>query len=84
MNAMLLSLGLPDNMWREAVLSACYVLNRVPYKKLDQTPYELWKGYAPNLTFLRVRRCLAKVPLLDFKWENIRSKTFDSMFVGYA
>ena len=44
MNAMLLSLGLPDNMWGEVVFSACYVLNRVPHKKLDQTLYELWKG----------------------------------------
>ncbi|KAL0413818.1 UNVERIFIED_CONTAM: Retrovirus-related Pol polyprotein from transposon TNT 1-94 [Sesamum radiatum] len=44
MNAMLLSSGLPENMWGEAVLSACYVLNRVPHKKLDKTPHELWKG----------------------------------------
>ncbi|KAL0303823.1 UNVERIFIED_CONTAM: Retrovirus-related Pol polyprotein from transposon TNT 1-94, partial [Sesamum radiatum] len=44
MNAMLLSSGMPDNMWGEAVLSACYILNRVPHKKLDKTPYELWKA----------------------------------------
>jgi len=41
MNAILLSLGLSDNMWGEAILSACYILNKVPHKKLDQTPYEL-------------------------------------------
>ena len=51
MNAMLLSSGLPDNMWGETVLSAYYILNRIPHKKLDQTPCELWKGYAPNLSF---------------------------------
>jgi len=44
MNAMLISLGLPDNMWGKAILTAYFILNKIPYKKLDQTPYELWKG----------------------------------------
>jgi len=41
MNAMLISLGLPHNMLGEAILTACYILNKVSYKKLDLTPYEL-------------------------------------------
>ena len=28
--------------------------------------------------------CLAKVPLPVFKQKNIHSKTFDSVFIGYA
>lgn len=51
MNAMLLSSGMSTQMWGEAILSACYILNRVPHKRLDKTPYELWKGFAPNLNF---------------------------------
>lgn len=84
MNAMLVSSGLPDEMWGEAVLSACHVLNRVPHKRLDKTPYELWKGYPPNLSFLRVWGCLAKVGLPDYKKSNIGPKTFDAVFIGYA
>ena len=84
MNAMLLSSGMPDNMWGEAVLSACYILNRVPHKKLDKTPYELWKGFAPNLNYLKVWGCLAKVAYPDFKKTNIGPKTFDCVFIGYA
>jgi len=53
-NAMLVSSGLPNNMWGEAVLTTCFILNGVPHKKLDQTPYELWKGYAPNPNYLKV------------------------------
>ena len=34
MNAMLISSGLPDQMWGEAVLSACYILNKVPNSAL--------------------------------------------------
>ena len=42
-NVMLVSSGLPKNMWGEALYSACHILNRVPYKNFEKTPYELWK-----------------------------------------
>jgi len=77
---MLLSLGLSNNMWGKAVLFACYILNRAAHKKLDQTLYELWKGYA--LSFLKVWGRLAKLPLPNFKLKNIGPKTFDSIFIG--
>ena len=54
MNAMLISSGLPDNMWKEAILSTCHVLNRVPHNKLDKTPYELWKGNPPELNYFQI------------------------------
>lgn len=37
-NPLLISYDLP---WREAFLSACYILNRISYKKSNITPYEL-------------------------------------------
>ena len=49
MNVMLISYNLPTNMWEEAILFAWYVLNKAPHKKLDKTPYEIWKSHAPNL-----------------------------------
>ena len=52
MNAMLISSGLPQNMWGEAVLSANYLLNKIPRKQEDKTPYDLWKGRAPSYKFL--------------------------------
>ena len=52
MNAMLLSSGLPPNMWGEAILSANYLLNKVPKKKEEKTPYELWKGRKPSYNYL--------------------------------
>ncbi|KAL4319632.1 hypothetical protein GQ457_18G010610 [Hibiscus cannabinus] len=84
MNSLLISYGLSDNMWGDAILSANHILNRVPHKKLDNTPYELWKGYAPNLQYLKVWGCLAKVGLPDFKKSTIGSKTVDAVFIGYA
>ena len=54
MNAMLISSGLPQNMWGEAILSANYLLNKLPKKKAKKTPYELLKGMKPSYKYLRV------------------------------
>ncbi|RVX05571.1 Copia protein [Vitis vinifera] len=54
MNAMVVSSGAPLNLWGEAILSACHIQNKIPYKKTGKTPYELWKGYAPNIAYLKV------------------------------
>ena len=37
-NAMLISSGLPQNLWGEAVLIANFILNRVPHKKTGLIP----------------------------------------------
>ena len=54
MNSMLISSNAPDNLWGEAILSACHLQNRIPHKRTGKTPYELWKGYKPNLKYLKV------------------------------
>ena len=61
MHAMLVSFGLPQNMWGEIILSANYLLNKIPKKKVENTPYELWRGRQPSYKHLRVWGCLAKV-----------------------
>ena len=61
MNAMLISYNLPQNMWGEGVLTGNYHLNKIPKKKVEKTPYELWKGRKPSYKYLRVWGCLAKV-----------------------
>ena len=35
-NAMLISFGLPQNMWCESILSSNYFLNKVPRKKKEK------------------------------------------------
>ena len=44
MNAMLIRSSLPQNMRGEAILSTNYLLNKVPKKKVEKTPYKLWIG----------------------------------------
>ncbi|XP_074290879.1 uncharacterized protein LOC141617597 [Silene latifolia] len=84
MNAMLISSGMPTNMWGEAILSACFVPNRVPHKKLETTPYELWKGHKPNLNYLKVWGCLGKIGIPVCQRSKIGPKTIDGIFIGYA
>ena len=84
MNSLLLGSGAPQNFWGEALLSSNYILNRLPHKKLDKTPYELWKGHAPSYKFLKVWWCLAKVPIPPPKRTRIGPKTVDCVFIGYA
>ena len=84
MNSMLVSSSTLDNLQGEAILSACHIQNKIPYKKTRKTPYELCKGYTPNLKYLRVWGCLAKVILPEPKKMKIGSKTSDCLFIGYA
>ena len=83
-NAMLIESGASLTLWGEAILTACHVLNRVPHKKIKITPYELWKGYKPNLGYFRVWGCLAFVRLTDPKRPKIGVRTTTCAFLGYA
>ena len=70
-NSLLVSASTPNNLWGEAILSTCHLQNRILYKKIGKTPYELWKGNVPNLKYLKVWGCLAKVMLPDPKKRKI-------------
>ena len=63
MNAMLINFGTPQNLWKEAILSANHILNKIPLKRKDITPYELWKGKKPYYNYLKVWGCLAKLAI---------------------
>jgi hypothetical protein len=83
-NAMLDSSCLPKSWWGEAILAACFVLNRVPSVKGDKTPYEGWKGRKPALGFLRAWGCLAEVNVPACKKRKLGQKPVDCAFLGYA
>ena len=84
MNAMLVSSGAPLNLQGEVILSTYHIQNKIPYKKTGKNPYELWKGYAPNIAYLKVWGCLAKALYPKPKKRKLGLKTFDAMFIGYV
>ncbi|GKA05644.1 retrotransposon protein, putative, ty1-copia subclass [Tanacetum coccineum] len=44
---------LPKSFWGYALESVVRILNMVPTKKVERTPYEIWHGKAPKLSYLR-------------------------------
>ncbi|GJU83399.1 zinc finger, CCHC-type containing protein [Tanacetum coccineum] len=76
-NSMLSYSGLSEGFWGEAMLTACYILNRTPNKNSKQTPYEIWTKKVPNLTYLKVWGCRAVVRLTEPKMKNLGEKVAD-------
>ncbi|GKC79577.1 putative ribonuclease H-like domain-containing protein, partial [Tanacetum coccineum] len=55
---MLAGSKLPTTFWAEAVSTTCYVQNRVlVVKPHNKTPYELFRGFKPALSFMRPFGC---------------------------
>ena len=52
-NVMLETAGLSKELWGEAILTACHVLNRVPTKNKEITPFEECEKKRLNLSYLR-------------------------------
>ncbi|GKG08129.1 retrovirus-related pol polyprotein from transposon TNT 1-94, partial [Tanacetum coccineum] len=80
---MLAESKLPTTFWAEVVNTACYVQNRViivkPYNK---TPYELFRGRTPDLSFMRPFGC--HVTILNNHLGKFNGKYDDGFFVGYS
>ncbi|KAJ9556753.1 hypothetical protein OSB04_011367 [Centaurea solstitialis] len=77
-NSMLITSGAPHSLWVEACLTANSILNKIPHKKCNQSPYELWKGRFP--TFKRMKVWVA--------WPKFKTKlgpkTIDCIYLGPA
>src|SRR3989337_4528933 len=55
----------PLSFWGYALETAAFPLNRAPSKSVEVTPYELWFGKKPKLSFLKVWGCGAYVKRLQ-------------------
>ncbi|PPQ94669.1 hypothetical protein CVT25_009428 [Psilocybe cyanescens] len=67
-----------------AVLLLTYVWNCVPTAPLpDKTPYEGWNKCKPDVSHLRVWRCLAYVYIQGDKCKSLQSHIEKCIFVGY-
>ncbi|GJX69405.1 retrotransposon protein, putative, ty1-copia subclass [Tanacetum coccineum] len=75
---------LPKSFWDYALETAARILNMVPSKKVDKTPYEIWHGQAPKLSYLRVWGCEAFVKHDTLtKPDKLDPRSFKCIFVGY-
>ncbi|KAJ9552498.1 hypothetical protein OSB04_016543 [Centaurea solstitialis] len=72
---------LPMSFWGHALETAAHTLNRAPTKSVEKTPYELWKGKKPNISFLKIWGC--EVYVKRPTSEKLRPKSDKCFFVGY-
>ncbi|GJT13540.1 ribonuclease H-like domain-containing protein [Tanacetum coccineum] len=82
---MLADSKLPTTLWAEAVNTACYVQNRIIIvKPHNKTPYELFRGRTPALSFKRPFGCNFSILNTLYYLSKFDGKSDDGFFVGYS
>jgi hypothetical protein len=69
------------SFWGYALETTAFTLNRAPSKSIETTPYELWFGAKPKLSFLKVWGCEAYVKRLMS--DKLEPKAEKHIFIGY-
>nr|KYP74052.1 Copia protein [Cajanus cajan] len=77
---------LPKYFWADAISTACHVLNKVLIRPfLKRTPYEIYNGRKPNISYFRVFGC--KCFVLNNGKEQLGkfdAKADEAIFLGYS
>ncbi|GKF53543.1 putative ribonuclease H-like domain-containing protein, partial [Tanacetum coccineum] len=82
---MLADSKLPTTFWAEAVSTACYVQNRVLIvKPHNKTPYELFRGFKPALSFMKPFGCHVTILNTLDNLGKFNGKSDEGFFVGYS
>ncbi|GKA52873.1 putative ribonuclease H-like domain-containing protein [Tanacetum coccineum] len=82
---MLADSKLLTTFWIEAVNTACYVQNRVlVVKPHNKTPYELFYGRTPTLSFMRPFGCPITILITIDHLGKCDGKVDEGFFVGYS
>ncbi|GKD60263.1 uncharacterized mitochondrial protein-like protein [Tanacetum coccineum] len=81
---MLVDFKLPTTFWAKAANTACYVQNSVlVVKPYNKTPYELFHGRTPTLSFMRPFRCPVIILNTIDHLGKFDGKVDEGFFVGY-
>ena len=76
---------LPKKFWAEALSTASYVRNQSPTTAVKaMTPYEVWKGYKPNVNHLCIFGCSAYAHIPKDERSKMDPKVKKSIFLGYG
>ena len=70
---------LPLSFWGYALETTSFTLNRAPSISVETTPYELWFGKKPKLSFLKVWGAYVK----KLQPDKLEPKSEKCVFIGY-
>ncbi|KAK8597307.1 hypothetical protein V6N12_065778 [Hibiscus sabdariffa] len=72
---------LPISFWGHALETTAFTLNCVPSKSVHKTPYEIWTGKRPSMSFMKIWGCQAYVK--HQMSTKLEPRSHKSIFVGY-
>lgn len=82
---LLIQAKLPLSFWAEAANTANYIRNHCPSKSLNgRTPYEVWHGKKPNITYFKEFGCRAFCYNRDPKKGKLDPRCKEGIFLGYS
>lgn len=76
--------GLSKEWWGDVILTVCHVLNKIPTKNNEVTPFKELERKMSNLSYLHTCECLAKVNAPIVKRHKLGPKTINCVFLSYA
>jgi len=65
------------------LLTAAYILNRVPSKSISSTPYELWNNIKPNLDYFHSWGCAAYIHNTSHEYGKLGPRGKKCIFIRY-
>lgn len=74
----------PLELWGEAVLCATHIINRSISSASDVTPFELWRGCKPDVSYFRIFGSPAFVHVPEESRRKLDPKAVECILVGYC
>ncbi|KAJ0535497.1 putative RNA-directed DNA polymerase [Helianthus annuus] len=82
--SLLFQSGVPLKFWSDCILTAIYLINRLPSSVLlGKSPYELMFGFKPSLAHLRIFGCLCFSTILN-ESDKLSFNAEKCILIGYS
>jgi len=82
---MIHSKNLAQHFWKEAVNTACHIINRVYLRpQTSKTPYEIWRGKKPTVKYFRTFGSTCYILRDRENLEKFYPKSDEGIFLGYS
>ncbi|XP_013624332.1 PREDICTED: uncharacterized protein LOC106330407 [Brassica oleracea var. oleracea] len=83
--SMMFHINVPKRFWGDAVVSACYLINRIPTKVLqDISLFQVLNKIKPPIDHLRLFGCVCYVLIPGEHRNKLEAKSVKGMFIGYT
>ena len=83
--ALMLHMNVPKRYWSHAVLTASYIINKLPSRVLEfKTPHEILHNKVVNLAHFKIFGCSCFVHVQAPNRDKLEARAVKCIFVGYS